>query len=91
MLKWSLDFTPEAKNDLNKLDKKFRERIINKLDWLQANFNNVVPSALGGDWQRYFKLRVGDWRVIYKVNWNRNLIIVYVIDRRDKIYKRRKI
>lgn len=89
MSKWSLDFTPEAKNDLNKFDRELQKRIIDKLDWLQANFNNIIPSALGGDWQGYFKLRVGDWRVIYKIDWDKNLIIVYIIERRDKIYKRR--
>lgn len=90
MPKWSLDFTPEAQEDLYKLDRELQRRVIAKLDWLQANFNNIIPSALRRDGQRFFKLRVGDWRVIYKVNWDKNAIIVYIIDRRDKIYKRRK-
>ena len=89
MPKWSLDFTPEAETDLKKLDKKLRRRIIDKLDWLQANFNDIIPSTLGGIWQGYFKVRVGDWRVLYKIDWNKNLINIYLIDRRDKIYKRR--
>jgi len=88
MSNWSLDFTPEAKSDLSKFDKELQRRIIDKLDWLQANFDNIIPSALGGEWVDYFKLRVGDWRVIYKVDWAKNKIIVYLIDRRDKIYKR---
>lgn len=89
MPQWSVDFTPEAKNDLNKLDKNLQKRLIGKIDWLRANFNNIIPSALGEGWQRYFKLRVGDRRLIYKVDWNKNLIIIYIIDRRDKVYKRR--
>ena len=89
MLQWSVDFTSEAKNDLNKLDENLQKRIIEKLDWLQVNFNNIIPSALGEDWQRYFKLRVGDWRLLYKVDWSKSLIIIYIIDRRDKVYKRR--
>lgn len=91
MPQWLLDFTPEAENDLSKLDKGLRKRVIDKLDWLQANFNNIIPSTLGGDWQECFKLRVGDWRVIYKVDWGKHLITVYIVDRRDKIYKRKKV
>ncbi len=59
MSKWFLNFIPEAENDLKKLDEKLQKRIIEKLDWLQVNFNDIIPSALGGSWQGYFKIRVG--------------------------------
>jgi len=90
MSKWSLDFTPEAKDDLERLDKNLQKRISEKLEWLQGNFDKIIPSALGSEWRGFFKLRVGDRRVIYKVKWDKNHIIIFVIDRRDKIYKRRK-
>jgi mRNA interferase RelE/StbE len=89
MPKWILDFTPEAERDFQKLDKNLKRRIDEKLDWLLKNFDNIIPLSLTGKWQGFFKLRVGDWRVIYKVEWEKNRIIVYVIDRRDKIYKRK--
>ena len=40
--------------------------------------------------REFYKLRVGDWRVIYKINWEERIIIVCCVDRRDKIYKKRK-
>lgn len=91
MSKWSLNFTSKAKDDLEKLDKNLQKRTIEKLDWLQNNFDKITPSALGSEWRGFFKLRVGNWRIIYKVEWDKNQIIVYVIDRRDKIYKSRKL
>ena len=90
MSKLVLTFTFEAKNDLEKLNKDLKERIIKKLDWLQTNFDKISPSALSNEWRGFFKLRVGDWRIIYKIDWNKNLIIIYVIGRRDKVYKKRK-
>jgi len=90
MSKLVLTFTFEAKNDLEKLNKDLKERVIKKLDWLQINFDKISPSALSNEWRGFFKLRVGDWRVIYKIDWNKNLIIIYVIGRRDKVYKKRK-
>jgi mRNA interferase RelE/StbE len=89
MPKWILDFTPEAERDFKKLDKSLKKRISEKLDWLLKNFDNIIPLPLTGKWQGFFKLRIGDWRVIYKVEWEKNRIIVYLIDRRDKIYKRK--
>ena len=77
-----------AKEDLEKLDKSLQRRIIGKSEWLQDNFDKIIPLTLTGGWQGFFKLRVGDWRIIYKVEWAKNLIIVYLVDRRDKIYKK---
>jgi len=72
MSKWSLSFTLEAKNDLERLDKNLRRRVIEKLGWLKDNFDKIIPSALGGEWRGFFKLRVGDWRIIYKIEWNKS-------------------
>lgn len=88
MASWALSFTPEAEDDLAKLDKQLRERIIKKLDWFRANFEQIKPLPLGGDWQGFFKLRVGDWRVIYEISQGEKSIKIRVIDHRDKIYKR---
>jgi len=89
MSKWNLVFTLEARYDFEKLDKGLQKRIGDRLNWLQNSFDEIIPSVLTGEWRGFFKFRVGDWRVIYKVEWGKNLIIVYIIDRRDKIYKKR--
>ncbi len=89
MKRWSLEFQPEAEKDLASLDWQVRRRIIDKLDWLLKNFDAVVPSILANEFREFYKLRVGDWRIIYKVNWNNYIILVCYIDRRDKVYKKR--
>ncbi|MEK7624422.1 MAG: type II toxin-antitoxin system RelE/ParE family toxin, partial [Patescibacteria group bacterium] len=82
-------FLPEAEKDLAKLGREVRRRIIVKLDWLLKNFENILPEVLTGEFKEFYKLRIGDWRVIYKINWANNTIIVCYIDKRDKIYKKR--
>ena len=89
MIKWSVWFSTEAKKDFIKLDKSLRRRIVEKLEWLVANFDSVKPISLTADWRDFFKLRIGSWRAVYKIDYNNNLIRVYTIDRRDKIYKRK--
>ncbi len=86
---WSIEFLPEAEKDLVKFDREIRRRIIDKLDWLLENFENIFPEILTGEFKEFYKLRIGDWRAIYKINWSNNTIIVCYIDKRDKIYKKR--
>ncbi|MBI2628446.1 MAG: type II toxin-antitoxin system RelE/ParE family toxin [Candidatus Niyogibacteria bacterium] len=75
---------------MTKFDCEIRRRIIDKLDWLLENFETIFPSVLNSEFREFYKLRIGDWRVIYKINWKEQTIIICYIDRRDKIYKNRK-
>ncbi|MDP3012862.1 MAG: type II toxin-antitoxin system RelE/ParE family toxin [Candidatus Subteraquimicrobiales bacterium] len=79
----------EAEKDLVKFDREIRRRVIDKLDWLLENFESIFPEILTGEFKEFYKLRVGDWRVMYKVNWSNKTIIVCYVDRRDKVYKKR--
>lgn len=90
MPKWFVDFSPEAEDDFGRLNFPTRKRIIEKLEWLQGNFDVITPLSLGNEWRGFFKLRIGDWRVIYKIDWSKDKIIIVVVGHRTKIYKRRK-
>lgn len=89
MFQWSLHFSKQAEGDIAVLDVLIRKRVIEKLEWLMENFDSLIPVPLGAEWSDFFKLRVGDWRVVYTIQWVNHRIIVEYIDRRDKIYKRR--
>ena len=85
---WQLEVSAEAEEDIDKLDAVIRRRVLEKLEWLQSNFDNIIPLPLGNEWRGFFKLRVGDWRIIYEIDNAKLEITVHYIDRRDKIYKR---
>lgn len=86
---WSVEFLPAAEKDLAKLGLPTRRRIIEKLEWLTKNFDNILPASLTGEFKDFYKFRVGDWRVFYKIDWDSHLLIVCYIARRDEAYKRR--
>jgi mRNA interferase RelE/StbE len=88
MPKWSVEFTSEAEKDIALLDKSVRERIVEKLSWFENNFGEILPTVLTADFRDYFKLRVGDWRIFYQVNWSKNIIAIKYIDHRSKAYKK---
>ena len=88
MAQWRFIITPEAESDLDRLDAPVRQRILEKLRWFIENFNDVTPFPLDDPWKGFFKLRAGDWRIIYEVEASKNLVAVHLIDRRDKVYRR---
>ena len=88
MGRWALEFLPQAEDDFAKLDHAARGRVINKLDWFVANFDSVIPIPLAGEYRGFFKLRIGDIRIFYKITRDRNIIVICYIDWRDKAYKK---
>ena len=59
---------PKAFEDLSKIDKTVAERITDKLTWLSENIDNITPLPLKGDLSGLYKLKVGDWRIIYDID-----------------------
>lgn len=88
MAAWLVEFSTGAARDLERVDRRVRGRIIAKIEWLAAHFDAVVPLPLGGEFADFYKVRVGDWRVLYAVEWQRQCIIVHYVGRRDEVYKR---
>ena len=88
MAVWQFLITPEAEEDLGKLDRPVQKRVIQKLTWFVDHFEDVSPLPLAGDWSGFFKLRTGDWRIIYEVEHDKQRVVVHHVGRRDEIYKR---
>ena len=86
---WQVEFSEEAEADLRQIQKTWRRKILERINWLAENFDTIVPPPLHGSWKGFFKLRVGDWRVVYIIEYDRRIILIRYIDRRDKVYKRR--
>ena len=80
-----IDWTEDAIKDLGKLDKPVEERLLKKINWLSNNFERVTPEPLSGEFKGTFKLRIGDWRVVYTLE-GQTLVIQFIGHRRE-IYK----
>lgn len=88
-MKFHIEFTESARKDLKKLD-KFTQKII--LIWMQKNLDGYEnPRIFGkplvanrtGQW-RY---RIGDYRIIAKIEDNKLIILVITIGHRRDVYK----
>ncbi len=84
---YSVYFTPQAEENLARLDKIIARHIANKIDWLSQNMESIIPLSLTGKFAGKYKLRVGDWRVIYSFEHSSRLITVYAVRHRSEVYK----
>ncbi len=89
MPKWSIEFDEEALEDLEKLSSAIRRGVLEKVSWLREHFENVTPQPLGATWHGFFKLRIGDYRAIYEINWRTFCFTIVLVDHRSRVYKRR--
>jgi mRNA interferase RelE/StbE len=78
-----------ASRDLARLDKLVGRRIVQRINWLAENLNDIRPEALTGDLAGLYKLRVGDYRVIYEVIHKEKSIVIHAIGHRGEIYRQR--
>ncbi len=81
------DFTPGVERDLEGLDSHIRKRILKRLKWFADNAENVRHETLGGSQSDFFKLRVGDYRILYDLIESDQLLRIFQIDHRSNIYR----
>lgn len=78
-----------ASQQLARLDKPTGRRIVERIHWLAANLEAIQLEALTGDLAGLYKLRLGDYRVIYEVLREEQTIVIHAIGHRREIYRRR--
>ena len=76
-----------ASRELARLDKPIGRRIVERIHWLAANFDDIRPEALTGDLIGLHKLRVGDYR-IYEIVHNEKTIVIHAVGHRREIYRK---
>jgi len=74
-------WTRKAKKDLMKLPKDLQERILKALRELDR-FDRGDVKPLVGDMKGYFRLRVGEWRVLFRYK-GQDIEVERVLHRRD--------
>jgi mRNA interferase RelE/StbE len=83
---WRVDFDGPARAELLALDRPGQARILRGLDKLAADPRAAanVKALKGGD---CYRLRVGDWRVIYSLHDDVLLVLVLRVGHRSDVYR----
>lgn len=87
---WRIEFDPRALDELKRLDKTTQTRIIKTVRERIAPLENprVLGQALRGEeLGRYWKYRIGDYRLICDIQDETVLILVLRVGHRKEVYR----
>ncbi len=86
---WKIEIVPSVVKELNKLDQQVAKRILKFLHKRIASLKDPrsIGNALKGSrFGEFWRYRVGDYRIITKIEDNILLIIVLRVGHRKQIY-----
>lgn len=85
---YSIQFRPHAERDLRKLAQPIQRRIAAAIDALAKNPRPPGAEKLSGG-AEYYRIRVGDYRILYEIEDAVLVILVIRIGHRRDVYRRR--
>ncbi|MFV0340722.1 MAG: type II toxin-antitoxin system RelE family toxin [Parachlamydiaceae bacterium] len=83
---YEIEISASAEKFLEKVPQRDRLKIIEKIDALESTPLPIGCKKLQGHKELY-RLRSGDYRIIYTINKDRLLILVVEIGHRKEIYR----
>jgi mRNA interferase RelE/StbE len=82
---YSIEFLRTALKELSKLPKDIQQRIAEKIEELKTNLCPPGVKALkNGNGQ--LRVRVGDYRIIYRIEADKLVIVIIKVEHRKNIY-----
>ena len=79
---------PSAERALRKLDPSVARRIARRIDRLGGDPRPADAKSLKGEPSGVIRVRIGDWRLLYRIDDGRLTILVIDLGHRSKIYER---
>jgi mRNA interferase RelE/StbE len=86
-MSFRITWEQDAVDALDNLDAIIVRRILVRISWLAKNLENIKPQALTGTLKGYFKLRAGNYRIIYTINRREKEVVIEYVGHRRDIYK----
>jgi len=77
----------DAEKDLADLDRVVARRIIRRISWLAEHLDDTKHELLAGKLSGLFKLRVGDYRVIYRIIKSEDTVVIHRVGHRREVYR----
>jgi mRNA-degrading endonuclease RelE of RelBE toxin-antitoxin system len=86
---WACEFTESGKDDLHELPKGIQKRVARVVTQVTSDpFGGNVKALQGKEWRGVFRRRIGDYRLLFTVDHNRQKILIHQISLRSgKTYR----
>ena len=86
MVAYALTFARSARKELERLNDPLRTRVFRRIESLATNPRPAGCKKLEGA-EDLWRLRIGDYRVIYSVDDGRRLVDVSAVRHRSDVYR----
>jgi mRNA interferase RelE/StbE len=83
---YTITFARSARKELQSLPIDLAERLLKKIESLTINARPVGSKKLSGSTDLW-RIRLGDYRVVYKIDDNRRIVDVTVVRHRREVYR----
>lgn len=84
-MSYKINWTPKSFKFLEKLPKNIAARILNKVEAIKDEPFHYLEHYEGAD---FYKLRVGDYRLLIDIDFSNKILNVRVLEHRSKVYIR---
>lgn len=86
---WTIEFVPAAAKELKALDRQVAARIVRTLEERIAASDDprALGAALAGEHAGYWRWRIGDYRVIARIEDERVTVLVVRVAHRREVYR----
>lgn len=86
---WKIEFAPDAAKELKKLGRAEAGRIIRTLEERIAVQDDprTLGASLTGEHSGYWRWRIGDYRVVARIEDDRVVILVVRVGHRREVYR----
>ena len=79
-------YRPQVIDDLGKVDPAMAQRLFDKTKWLASNVENLRHEPLDPDLPGLSHYAVGDWRILYSIDREGQILDVHLIGTRRDLY-----
>lgn len=84
---YSVELAPAARRQLKKLDPPIQKRVFRRLKRLESQPRPKSAVQLCGTNDTFFRIREGDWRIIYSIENDRLIVLVVRIAHPSTAYR----
>lgn len=86
---WTIELETKALKDLKRLDKQDAKRIWSYLTERVATREDprTLAQPLSGQWSEYWRFRVGDYRLVCRLEDENWVVLIIRISHRKQVYR----
>lgn len=86
---YAIEFAPRTEDQLEIIPKTIRKQVLDRIEKLKKNPRPANVEPLHGSDSGLFRIRQGDYRIVYSIQDNKLLILVVRVVHRKEVYKKK--